>query len=632
MLSEQVEPEVRTDQDVGQAIETALARHRQGAIAEAATLYRRILAQLPSHEDALHLLGLCFLQRGDRGRAVLLIKRAVDVAEKVAYLANLAYAFIEIGQGPNALVSAERAVALQPDYVDAQLNRAMALKACGRIEDAIRAMRLAVCLSPSGATLQSNLGKLLLEAIMADEAIAPFRRLLVVDPAHEEGYLDLGNALMRSGKSAEATRYFIQGLRRQPSSAKLHANHAIGLTDAGQYDAAIQAGKTAIVLEPRLPESYGNLGIAYQDAGDLSRSAVSYGRSLRLAPGAPRYFRHLAAVSKIALDDPLLRRMEALAGNADALGEDARIELDFALAKPYESADPAKMFHYLDRGNARFRGNIRYDEEQSKHMFRKIETAFEAWKGAPAGEALPGEVRPIFIVGMPRSGTTLVEQIVASHPLVAAGGERKDFDQALHELAARRGGDYPDLVPALGEEDLSELARLYRSALGRDAAGKGYVTDKMPANFLYLGLIRAALPGSRILHCVRDPVDTCVSCYATLFSEGQFYTYDQAELGRYYRRYEKLMDFWRRTLPEGAFLDVTYEQVVDDLEGQARRILSYCGLEWDPACLDFHQTRRPVRTASAAQVRRPIYKSSIGKRERYLPYIGPLLSALQSEG
>jgi hypothetical protein len=244
---------------------------------------------------------------------------------------------------------------------------------------------------------------------------------------------------------------------------------------------------------------------------------------------------------------------------------------------------------------------------------------------------------PIFIVGMPRSGSTLVEQILASHPLVFAAGERNVLRAVVRVLDARAApARFPENLPDLGGEELRALACDYIAQMHAIAAASPAplppgvpqrITDKLPANFRYAGLINLAMPNARIIHTCRDPVDTCLSCFSILF-ERQPFTYDLGELGRYYRGYARLMEHWREVLPAGVMLDVQYEALVRDLEPQARRILAHCGLDWDPACLRFYDTRRPVRTASMMQVRQPAYQTAIGHRRPGGDALQPLLEAL----
>lgn len=232
---------------------------------------------------------------------------------------------------------------------------------------------------------------------------------------------------------------------------------------------------------------------------------------------------------------------------------------------------------------------------------------------------------PIFIVGMPRSGTTLIEQILANHPAVHGAGEITIFSKIRKD---KEETWFPDLAQAADRADLEQSGEAYAAAVQALNPEAARITDKMPHNYRYLGLIHMMLPRGRIIHCVRHPVDTCLSCFQQHFSQGQIWTYQLDELGRYYVAYHKLMDHWRRVLPEGRILDVNYENVVADLEPQARRLIGHCGLAWDDACLAFHENKRAVRTASQAQVREPIYDRSVEPWKPYEKHLGPSLDAL----
>jgi len=274
-----------------------------------------------------------------------------------------------------------------------------------------------------------------------------------------------------------------------------------------------------------------------------------------------------------------------------------------------------RAFKHLLAGNAAHRLRVAYDEAATLGRFERIEASYTAAllrDRAGRGAASPV---PVFIIGMPRSGTSLVEQILASHPAVHGAGEIEDFERAAG----------PALMPEAGAAaDLASIGESYLARLPRVAAAR--ITNKLPWNFLHAGLIHLALPQARLIHIRRDPVDTCLSCFSHLFAANLPYSYDLGELGRYWRGYDRLMAHWRRVLPATALLEIDYEELIGDLDAVARRMLAHCGVDWDARCLDFHRTERPVRTASMTQVRRPIYRNTRRRPDNAL--LAPLLTAL----
>jgi hypothetical protein len=271
-------------------------------------------------------------------------------------------------------------------------------------------------------------------------------------------------------------------------------------------------------------------------------------------------------------------------------------------------------------GNRLRRSQIAYDEKAEARVFRRVAEVFDA----SLLERLRGmgdpSAAPVFIVGMPRSGSTLAEQILASHPLIHGAGEREDLIQVA-------GAAFPEAVAALDRDGLLRMAQDYLTRMPLPE-GKVRTIDKLPGNFLRIGLIRLLFPNARIIHTRRNPLDTCISCYSKLFAVGQHFSYDLAELGRYYRRYAELMRHWDSVLPSDAMLHVSYEAVVDDLEGQARRMVEFCGLEWDERCLRFYESRRPVKTASSVQVRKPLFRTSVERWKHFEAGLAPLIAEL----
>jgi hypothetical protein len=307
-----------------------------------------------------------------------------------------------------------------------------------------------------------------------------------------------------------------------------------------------------------------------------------------------------------------------------------QVELHFALGQAHaDIGSHVRSFYHLIEGNSLRRRSIVYDEARTLGWFDRIRSTFTAdLVNGLSGRGNPSPV-PIFIVGMMRSGTSLMEQMLACHPDVFGAGELRTLPGLVETLSgtSRDPNAFPELVRSLPGEQFHQLGSDYLAAVTR-LTGKQRITDKLPGNFAFAGLIHMAMPNARIIHMKRDPIDTCLSCFSLLFTENHPYCYDLRELGRYYRAYDAVMGHWRQVLPSRVMLEVHYEDLVGDAENQLRRVLAHCGLEWNDACLDFHDVDRPVRTASAFQVRQPIYRTSIGRWRPYEKLLRPLIEEL----
>jgi tetratricopeptide (TPR) repeat protein len=375
------------------------------------------------------------------------------------------------------------------------------------------------------------------------------------------------------------------------------------------------------------PAHFG-VGNALQVLGRVDEARQAFECAVALAPGVPLFHYALLQTKRLREDDLHFASMENLARHITSLPESGQIELHFALAKAYDDIGRTEhAFEHLRDGNMLKRRAIVYDEEAGLGALHAIERVFTSeMMEARRGLGDPSEV-PVFIIGMPRSGTTLVEQILASHPRVFGAGEVFHLQELVS--TGHAGAQFLSDFSSLSGEQLRQFGRSYVERLQSIAPQAHRITDKLPANFRFAGLIHLVLPKARIIHVRRDRVDTCFSCYTRMFPSGQEYTFDLGELGRFYRAYESLMEHWRIALPAGAMLDVQYETLVTDLEGQARRMIAYCGLEWDDRCLRFYETERGVRTASFAQVRKPVYSASIGRWRHYERWLRPLIEALR---
>jgi tetratricopeptide (TPR) repeat protein len=641
----------------------------QGLFDAALEQYRQAIALEPKLADVHNNLGVVLQELGRRDEASAAFREAIllrpDYAEAHNNFGNL---LRDQGQLDAAADQHRQAIALKPGGAEAHYNLAGVLQSQGRLEAAAASYEQALRVKPDFAEAYNNLGNLLRDWGRLDEAVARYRQAIVARPDYPEAYNNLGNALKDQGQLVDAMAHYRQAISLRPDFAEAHNNLGTAFQDQGWVDMAVAHYQRALALKPDYAEAHYNLGVALQDRGLLEEAVARYRQALLLRPDFPeacnnlgntlkdlgriqealaQYEQALAVrpdfaeahynrveLKRIRPGDPDLAVLEALVADNDRLPAGKAPFIHFALAKALEEVDePARAFQHLLIGNALKRQQVSYDEAATHAVFARIATVFDAGlflrhRGAGAPSAVP-----IFVLGMPRSGSSLVEQILASHPEVHGAGELSDLAAVVNGVADGNGefGGYPESIGRLDDAALERLGSAYLARLPALPAGKTRITDKMPYNFLYVGLIRLALPGARIIHTERNPADTCVSCFSKLFPTGQAYSYDLGELGRYYRAYRGMMAHWRSVLPEDAMLDVSYEAVVEDLEGQARRLVAWCGLPWNDRCLDFHETRRPVRTASAVQVRQPLFRSSLQRWRRYEAWLQPLLRELDDQ-
>jgi len=602
----------------------------------------RLDEALASYEQALELNPDLAEACNNRGVALKSLNRPDEALASYDQALLLSPAFVEahnnrgvvlkeIHRLDDALASYDRALALDPGLVTVLINRGTVLNELDLADEALADYDRALALSPDDAAACNGRGNVLKKLHRTDEAEQMFRRAILLDPDSAEAHCSLGSVLIDLGRSDQAEAALRRALALDPNSATALHNLGTALIKLDRSDEAETVIRRAVALDPDLAGAHHNLGVALMELGRLAEARQAAERAIALAPLRPAYFRQLGEVRRYSADDCYFTALQALAENTAALSIDDQVQLHFALAKAH--ADIGRLedeFRQLLAGHALKRRQIDYDEVAALGEIDRTRQVFTSeFMRASEGGGEPSS-KPIFIVGMPRSGTTLVEQILASHPRVRGAGELTLFERAVGDLRSlmQEAPAYPELALRMKQEHFRELGARYLAGIQRLAPASCRVTDKLPTNFLFIGLIHLALPDAVIIHTVRDPVDTCISCFSRLFTEGNPQTHDLGELGRYYRRYQALMAHWHRVLPCGRILDVSYEDTVADLEGSARRILAYCGLPWDPRCLDFHLTERVVRTASATQVRRPIYTSSIGRWRAYEPFLAPLLAEL----
>jgi tetratricopeptide (TPR) repeat protein len=629
---------------------------------EAARCFSAALAILPAFAEAGNNLGVTLQAMGQYQAALAPLERAVTCNPRYGdALFNLANGRHGVADFAGAQSCFRKAITLDPGSERNQSGLGLALHRLAGPESAFLALQRAVILAPWSAKAGNNLADHLAVARAFSAAHDHYRRAIILDPGPPEGWHGLANSLSGLGQRATALALYGRALQIQPDHAEAHNNFGTVLQALERCTDAILPYRRAIALQPdygfghnnlasashaldRIKEAlisyrralvlspedglvHNNLGIALLEAGAFGAAHDCFSNAVDLEPRRGFFYRTLADTGRLTPTSRHWDRLMDLAEDIEALPDLDRMELHFALGRVFDDQDqPDLAFQHLLAANHLKRATTPYDEAASLGMLRRLQTIFDSDLLDGAAESGDPSALPIFVLGMPRSGTSLVEQILASHGDIKGAGERRDLRKLVDGLAG-----FPEIMPSLPPGRLRQLGSDYVAALAPYADGALRVIDKMPSNFELIGLISLALPHARIIHISRDPIDCCLSCFSKLFAGDQPFAYDLSELGRYYRVYEDLMEHWRRVLPPGMMLEVSYETLVNDLEGEARRMIDFCGLPWDNRCLDFHRTVRLVRTASATQVRRPIYQSAIGRWRRYGEAVRPLLDALATE-
>jgi tetratricopeptide (TPR) repeat protein len=609
----------------------AAALQNGGRHAEAASAYRRALELAPELTDASFGLAACLQALGRNDEAAAAYQGALlhNPGHPEANY-GLAGLLAKTNQSDEAVARYCAALAADPDFAEASYGLGMLLASRGEYQSAIVCFRRALDVDPNYSDALVGLGKSLMHLDCEDEAQAAFTAALAAEPDHLEARYGLGLTLSRSPRrKKEAIGHF----RAVLAAASDHSNAALSLASAlatvGDHAESVALTRQVAALRPDWAPAAGQLALRLLETGELEPAAAMARRAAELAPERLENWFNLVGMSKTQPGDPALDALVAALRREESLTSREKIWLHFALAKVFDDlGDRARGFEHLIRGNTLKRAAIFYDEAATLSLMERIQRVFtREFMTARAGAGDPSSA-PVFILGMPRSGTTMVEQMLASHPLVFGAGERPELAELL-EARGRSGYVFPECVATISSRRLHRLGADYVAALRALAPAAARITDKELGNFQLIGLIRLILPNARIIHVVRDAVDTCLSNYSKLFAHEILFSYDLAELGRYYSAYSRMMAHWRAILPPGSFLDVSYEALVKDFPAHAREIVGYCGLQWDDACLRFHEGRRPVLTASAVQVRQPIYRSSIGRWRPHAGLLMPLLEALQ---
>jgi tetratricopeptide (TPR) repeat protein len=493
----------------------------------------------------------------------------------------------------------------------------------GQLEGSIQMFKSAVKIKPNYAEAFFNLGFAFKENGKIDESIECYRKAILIQPNYPDAYNNLGNILKDDKKNLiEAIENLEWAVAYSPNFAEAHNNLGLALSDFGRAKEAIKSFEKAVKINPEYESAFFNLAMVFKDLGNKEEFIKYIEKAIKLRPNWGDAHLHLSRAKKYNKNDPKISEMESYLSDS-ALDVIDRIALNFALAHIYEShGSHNEQFKYLNEANRLRKIELNYVIDKDEKLFDRIREVFKSeFVCLEKDDIELSKIRPIFIVGMPRSGTSLVHQIIGSHNKVYGAGELNQLNQFVVPFLKQYDSD-----KRLIKEDLLAIRNQYLQYIGSLNVNHKIIIDKMPLNFRHIGFMVSAFPEAKIIHMNRDPMATCWSIYKYYFN-GNSYSYDQQDLANYYHLYRELMAFWRQLFPNKIY-DLSYENLTTNQEELTRKLLKYCELEWDENCLNFHKNDTAVRTTSALQVKQKIYQGSSDVWKKYEDYLQPLINGL----
>jgi len=599
-----------------------VAQVRQGKDALAAL--QRTVELMPADAEAHRNLGAWHHDHASWDGAVTSLRRSLALQpDDVEALVDCANALASLGRAAEAVPLYQRALTLEPGHVEAHNNLGNASLQLGRYEDAVRCYRVALSHRPGDLQILANLGAALRDVGDRREACTVYARAIGLDPSSADFHCCLGGVLFELRRVEEAATSFRRAIELQPRWVAAHLGLGLVLRQQRRPTEAEASCRAALAIEPDNVEAMATLGELLADRGQFAEAETLFRRALTINPDFAPAYAGLASHRRMTSADASWRSgAERLLRARQPLAHE--ITLHYALGKYFDDVAeyPSAFDHYRQANELTKRYGGHYDRARLERRIDEIIARFGAESvPSPTSDSAASEL-PVVIIGMPRSGTSLAEQILASHPSVYGAGEvaywNSAYDRSRREAAEGKSADA--LAAAMRHEYLMRLATSAGVALR--------VVDKMPGNFLYAGLIHATLPRARIIHMQRHPIDTCLSIYFQNFYNIGPYANDLDDLAHFYRQYQRVTDHWRTVLPAASLIEVPYESLVADPETWSRRMVDFIGLPWDARCLEFHATERVVITASKWQVRQKINTKSAGRWRNYEAFIASLRALL----
>ena len=641
------QPNILDSLKLDQAISLAKKKAKAGSPQEAKRIYQDILTKFPKNKRANDgLKGLAgrpvskaskaqeppqdqlqslinLYSQGQLQQALKQAETLIPQFPQSATLFNIQGAALKgLGQLDASVEAYNKALAIKPDYAEAYNNMGVTLQEQDKLEEAIEAYNKSLAIMPDNAEAYNNMGITLKEQDKLEEAIETYNKALAIKPDYAEAYNNMGNALKEQGKLEEAIEAFNKALAIKPDYADAYNNMGVTLQEQGKLEEAIEAYNKALAIKPDNAEAYYNIGVILQEQGELEEAIEVYNKALAIKPDHAETHRNLSSLTKYTADTPQISEVEALLQRSD-INDTDRCSLHYTNAKMQEDlGDLNAACASYGAGGALRQKLLRYEFTQDENFFNQIKRTAPKFKDVALNAASqPIRHTPIFILGMPRSGTTLVEQIVSSHTEVTGAGELPYVSQFGKKLVV--GITAPTL------EAVSEFRECYLKELSKRAEGQAFATDKMPQNFQYIALICAAFPEAKIVHVKRNAEATCWSNFKQYFAlKGLGYSYSLRDTVKYYGLYKELMRFWSQSYGDRIY-NLDYDKLTEDQEPETRRLIERLGLNWEDTCLAPQNNKRSVRTASQQQVRQKVYKGSSQAWRKYEPFLNGVFDKLK---
>ncbi len=596
---------------------------------DAKKVYESVLEQFPENHNALHLLGMVMHQMGNSREGIKFIELAIEKKSGIAlYYHNCAQVYQEIGEYEEAIKRFSQALKIKPEYPEASLKLGKLMMQAGRYDDAITHFKQALSLVDYKADIYNQVGQANYNLNRFDSAIANYNLAIKHDPEHAEALNNAGTALTSLEKYEDAIDSFNKALKINPDYVKAHSNLGLALSALGDGDGAMMHYDRALEINPLFVPAYNNKGILLMNTGKRDESIACFKKALELNENYSRAERHLSMVDSDQARIPIIKQKLSRAG----ILKNDLINYHFGLGNIYEkNSSYDEAFIHYKKANDLVRGSINYSRKGfSSHVDRLISTYTTDYIKKIKEYGNKSDV-PVFVVGMPRSGTTLVDQIISSHPDVSSVGERRfmaDFVYKANELIDP-GQAYPECMASINKKIVSKLSAEYLALLKSSPGNAIRVVDKTPGNFIRIGLIKTLFPNAKIVHCSRSPLDTCLSIYTRYFHYGHEYSYNLIELGNYYHDYQRLMLHWKTIFTEDIY-EVIYENLVNNQEKLTREILKFLNLDWSENCLNFYRNKRVIQT-DEYHVLGPIHSRSVDKWKNYEPHLQPLADIIATK-